>query len=298
MQSQEGGIVEEEYRVEYVVDRVNTLGRAVPRPDRRVRALPRPQVRPDHAARVLSALRLLQQRQRGRPDPVLGRAEPDGHRHHARGRRQAGRAGGADRDARSRARSRRERATTPASRTGSRPRPMPRAPPWHSRRGLIAHFPFEAPRPVIEPPKVDPKKPAPAATASRSSRSWCSPTSWTPRSAAASATSTARRRPCPARSATRSSWSATATIEAGKTIAFFERNEPFSIAFWFRVDRAGTSGPLFARSGARDERQPRLRHRPARRRHADGGPAPRRSRQRRADRHDRARASSQARGST
>ena len=26
--------------------------------------------------------------------------------------------------------------------------------------GLIAHFPFDAPRPVIEPPKVDPKKPS------------------------------------------------------------------------------------------------------------------------------------------
>ena len=29
MQSQEGGIVSEEYRTEYVVDRVNTFGRAM-----------------------------------------------------------------------------------------------------------------------------------------------------------------------------------------------------------------------------------------------------------------------------
>ena len=38
-------------------------------------------------------------------------------------------------------------------------------------------------------------------------------------------------------------------IEAGKTVAFFERNEPFSVSLWVRVDRAGTAGPLFARSG-------------------------------------------------
>ena len=37
MQSQEGGIVPEEYRVEYVVDRVNTLRPRLARPDRRVR---------------------------------------------------------------------------------------------------------------------------------------------------------------------------------------------------------------------------------------------------------------------
>ena len=57
MQSQEGGIVAEEYRVEYVADRVNTLGRAFLGLTRRVRALPRPQVRPDPAEGLLPALR-------------------------------------------------------------------------------------------------------------------------------------------------------------------------------------------------------------------------------------------------
>ena len=80
-------------------------GPRVPRPQRRVRALPRSQVRSGLAARVLSALRLLQQRQRGRPDPVLGRAESDGHRDDTRGGREAGGARGADHDARGRARS-------------------------------------------------------------------------------------------------------------------------------------------------------------------------------------------------
>ena len=102
--------------------------------------------------------------------------------------------------------------------------------------GLIAHFPFDAPRPVIEPPKVDPKKPHAGRRRSRPSRSWCSPTWWTPRSAAASATSIARRRRCPARSARRSSWSATASSRPARRSAFFERNEPFSVGLWVRVD--------------------------------------------------------------
>ena len=88
MQSQEGGIVPEEYRTEYVVDRVNTLGRAFLGVTRRVRPLPRPQVRPVSPEGLLPALRLLQQRERDRTDPVLGRPEPDGDRD---GRRGAGR---------------------------------------------------------------------------------------------------------------------------------------------------------------------------------------------------------------
>ncbi len=100
MQSQEGGIVAEEYP-----DRVRRRSRqhagpGLPRAERRVRPLPRSQVRPGLAARVLPALRLLQQRQRSRPDSLLGRAEPDGDRHVAGGRRQADGAGRADHRAR------------------------------------------------------------------------------------------------------------------------------------------------------------------------------------------------------
>ena len=58
----EGGVIPEEYRVEYVVDRVETTATDVARPDAGLRALPRPQVRPDHAEGVLSVLRVLQQR--------------------------------------------------------------------------------------------------------------------------------------------------------------------------------------------------------------------------------------------
>ena len=41
LQSQEGGIVSEEYRVEYVADRANTLGKAFMGADHRVCPLPR-----------------------------------------------------------------------------------------------------------------------------------------------------------------------------------------------------------------------------------------------------------------
>ena len=48
--NQEGGIDLEQFRVESVVDRVNTTGDRLPRPDGRLLPVPRPQVRPDHAS--------------------------------------------------------------------------------------------------------------------------------------------------------------------------------------------------------------------------------------------------------
>ena len=66
-QTNEGGSIEEEFRTEYVVDRVNTFGTAMLGPDARVRALPRSQVRPDHAAGLLLAVRVLQQHRRVGP---------------------------------------------------------------------------------------------------------------------------------------------------------------------------------------------------------------------------------------
>ena len=66
-QTNEGGSIEEEFRAEYVVGPRQHLRHRVPRADARVRALPRPQVRPDHAARLLLALRVLQQHRRVGP---------------------------------------------------------------------------------------------------------------------------------------------------------------------------------------------------------------------------------------
>lgn len=39
-------------------------------------------------------------------------------------------------------------------------------------------------------------------------------------------------------------------IKSPEGAAFFERNQPFSLATWFRIDKAGTAGPLIARSGS------------------------------------------------
>jgi hypothetical protein len=37
-------------------------------------------------------------------------------------------------------------------------------------------------------------------------------------------------------------------IDLGKEFGFFERNQPFSVGIWFRIEEEGTEGPLFARS--------------------------------------------------
>ncbi len=39
-------------------------------------------------------------------------------------------------------------------------------------------------------------------------------------------------------------------IHAADRVGFFDRHEPFSVAVWFRIDEAGTAGPLFSRSGS------------------------------------------------
>ena len=60
--SAEGGIVDEEFRVEYVADRAETTANCMARADSRMRPMPRSQVRSDHAEGFLFAVRVLQQR--------------------------------------------------------------------------------------------------------------------------------------------------------------------------------------------------------------------------------------------
>jgi hypothetical protein len=38
-------------------------------------------------------------------------------------------------------------------------------------------------------------------------------------------------------------------IEMPREFGFFERNQPFSVGIWFRIEEPGTAGPLFSRSG-------------------------------------------------
>jgi hypothetical protein len=39
-------------------------------------------------------------------------------------------------------------------------------------------------------------------------------------------------------------------IKAPQEAAFFDRHQPFTLATWFRIDKAGTAGPLITRSGS------------------------------------------------
>jgi hypothetical protein len=248
MQSQEGGIVAEEYRTEYVVDRVNTLGRAFlglsvecarchdhkydPVSQREFYQLygffnnvnevgqipysgvpsPTAIVTTPEVDAKLAALA-------ARIATLAQEIDPANARYDAGFALWLSTAAGGARAAVAR-------------------------PP-----GLIAHFPFETPRPVIEPPKIDPKKPRPV-----------NPKPIKPILVLDNLVDAKERgrvgdidRPTktvPGKIGLAQQIAGDSYLEAGKTIAFFERNEPFTVGFWFRVDRAGTSGPLFARSGA------------------------------------------------
>ncbi len=88
-QNSEAGIIYEEYRVEYVADRNQHAGQSLSGTLRRVRPLPRPQVRSDFSEGILPAVCLLQQHLRDwqpvlrhRPNPRPGpAAHRFGHRH-------------------------------------------------------------------------------------------------------------------------------------------------------------------------------------------------------------------------
>ncbi len=73
----EGGIIPEEYAVEYVVDRVDTTATVWLGLTLGLRPLPQPQVRPDHAGGFLQVLRLLQQRPRERTGDQARQLAPD-----------------------------------------------------------------------------------------------------------------------------------------------------------------------------------------------------------------------------
>ncbi len=65
MLNEEGGIDPEQFRMEAMFDRMDAVGQERAGADDPVRPVPQPQVRPDHAGRVLPAVRVSQQRPRG-----------------------------------------------------------------------------------------------------------------------------------------------------------------------------------------------------------------------------------------
>ena len=58
MINEEGGIDPEQFRMEAMFDRMDAIGKSILGPDDPVRPVPRPQVRPDHAGRLLPAVRV------------------------------------------------------------------------------------------------------------------------------------------------------------------------------------------------------------------------------------------------
>ena len=134
----EGGIIPEEYAVEYVVDRVETTATVWLGLTAGLRPLPRPQVRPDHAEGVLPALRLLQQRPgEGQGDQVRQLAAAASRRRRASSRSSSRRS---TRSCRPRRRRRDCERTTRRGAGAWEKRPRASAATGRSPTASIAHF--------------------------------------------------------------------------------------------------------------------------------------------------------------
>jgi hypothetical protein len=243
MQSQEGGVVSEEYRTEYVADRVNTLGRAFlgisvecarchdhkydPITQKEFFQLfaffnsvnetgqipysgipsPSVMVMDDETRAVVDALRA-----------EVARLEA--------GVRQEGAAF-----------ERRFAAWLASAKAGTKAADPP---------GLIGYFPLDADIRKIERPKADPKNPKPQEP--RESVSYENVVNRAQR-ATAGGDKDKRPQPVAGRFGGGFRLPGDSYINIGKQFAYFERNEPFSLSVWVRLDKAGVNGPLVTRSG-------------------------------------------------
>ena len=248
MQSQEGGIVAEEYRTEYVVDRVDTLGRAflgLSVECARCHDHKYDPVSQREFYRLYGFFNNINEVGQipysGVPSPTAIVTTPEVD---AKLAALAARLAALEKeidpaDPRYDAGFARWLATTADAARASVAQPP----------GLIAHFPLETPHPVIEPRKIDPKKPAPV-----------NPKPIKPILVFDNLVDAKERgrigdidkptKTVPGKVGLAQQLVGDGFIEAGKKVALFERNQAFSATFWVRLDRAGTSGPLFARSGA------------------------------------------------
>jgi hypothetical protein len=243
MQSQEGGIVSEEYRTEYVADRVNTLGRAflgltiecarchdhkydpVSQKDYfRLFAFfnsvnetgqipysgipsPSEMVMDAETERALAALAA----ERAPLEPAL---RPEGEAFGRRFEAWLARVQGA--------------------------KPSAAAPP-----GLIAHLPLDRGEHGIEYPKRDPKSTAPR----KPDEIYTFANLATPgQRGRAGGDKDKRPETVPGRIGQAQRLPGDSYISVGKAFAYFERNQPFSIGVWVKIE-APTSGPLVTRSG-------------------------------------------------
>jgi len=249
MQSQEGGVVPEEYRTEYVADRVNTLGRAflgVTVECARCHDHKYDPITQKEFFQLYAFFNSVNETGQipysGIPSPAVmvmddaTRTAVDALRKEIA----ALEAGVVGDDFE-------RRFSTwlnnlPAK--GSDPRDegvRPQGPP-----GLIGHFPFDADQRKTERPKADPKNPKPVEP-----REIVTYENRVNRAQRATAGGDKDRRPEPVAGRFGGGFRlpGDSYITLGDKFAFFERNEPFSLSLWVRLDKPGVHGPLIARSG-------------------------------------------------
>ena len=249
MQSQEGGIVPEEYRTEYVVDRVNTLGRAflgLSVECARCHDHKYDPVTQKEFYRLYSFFNNVNENGQipysGVPSPTALVTTPDDDAKIA--------ALGA------------EIAKLETELDAASPKYDAGFARWLATAagaartsianppGLIAHFPFEAPVPVTEYPKPDPKNPPkPGAPKPKPSELLVFANLIDKEERGRVGDKDRPTRTVPGRFGDAAQLVGDSYIQAGKKVAIFERNQPFSVGLWVRVDRAGTAGPLLARTG-------------------------------------------------
>ncbi len=245
MQSQEGGIVSEEYRVEYVADRVNTLGRALLGVSVECARCHDHKYDPISQKDYFRLFSFFNSVNESRPDSVFRRAESggDGRRCEDAGgtRSRARRAGYAGARAAARGgglRSAIRRCGSPRDRQLHRPR---RAVP----RGLIGHLPFDRAVRTMERPKAEPKAPPKPPEEVVAYENLATPR----QRATAGGDKDKRPQTVPGRFGNAQRLPGDSYITIGKEFAYFDRHQPFSLSLWVRLDKDGTSGPLIARSG-------------------------------------------------
>ncbi len=244
MQSQEGGVVSEEYRVEYVADRVNTLGRAllgVSVECARCHDHKYDPISQKDYFRLFSFFNSVNESGQipysGVPSPAVmvvdakTQAALDRVRAELATLEPGLRPEGADFD--------RRFATWLAK--GSAAPPLRRAVP----RGLIGHLPFDRAVRTMERPKAEPKAPPKPPEEVVAYENVATPR----QRATAGGDKDKRPQTVPGRFGNAQRLPGDSYITIGKEFAYFDRHQPFSLSLWVRLDKEGTSGPLIARSG-------------------------------------------------
>ena len=244
MQSQEGGVVPEEYRTEYVVDRVNTLGRAflgVTVECARCHDHKYDAVKQEEFYRLFAFFNSVNEVGQipysGVPSPTVVVVDAEA---------EVKLTEIGDRIESLEAELAVENPMFDPGFEGWLARPLPDRAGTAAPPGLIVHLPLEPGVPGSEMTKGNPEKgiaPKKKKTLKFANRA-------DPKNGAELGGDEDRvPETVPGRIGNGQRLAGDSHITLGEGVAFFDRNEPFSLALWFRVDKEGTAGPLVTRSG-------------------------------------------------